>query len=158
MITISNEVTPSDFDAWGNGENTLEEIKSNGFEDAFNTYAEECWPEEVSATEFNDWLSYHQDEIFSDIGFNSIETLAIEDPSVVESFVKNELGADSVVDSNGEEVDFDDVLDDVNSFADKNDIFTWYYEDGSRKENSDSDLLNAWWDENSEEFSSKEDD
>lgn len=70
-MTIKKETTAFDFlvnDAWEVDENLSTEISDNNLVDAFNSYADDCFPEGCTETELNDWLRFDDDAIRAAIG------------------------------------------------------------------------------------------
>lgn len=75
-MTLKKEITAFDFlvdDAWEVDENLATEISDNNLVDAFNSYADECFPDGCTSTELNDWLRFSDDDIRDALGLETGE-------------------------------------------------------------------------------------
>src|SRR5574344_857684 len=150
-MKIIIDIDPCDFDAWEGGKDTLDEINKFGDKDKFNKYVEDTFPDPIDDTDFNDWLWTSRDEIYSDLNINSGE-IELPTQETITAFLLDKLGTSNIK-SNGKTVDLKDLLDDISDYAHDNDFTTWYYDkNGNKVEQTSDDLLNAWWDENSDDI------
>lgn len=150
-MKITTTIEPSEFEAWGTAEDVLSEIVDNGFSSEFDDYANDQFPDGVEEKQFNDWLMENSDDILYDLKVNSKENVEV-DVDELKDFVEKKLG--DLPDK--DEDDWDDICDEINSYAEDNDIVTWFYDEFGNKVVRDSEyLLKEWWEENgSSEFDS----
>lgn len=74
MLKVTYETSLSDFHAWGQARQTLEELDEADMLDAAEEYIEEIFNgEAIDETELNDYLSYEWEELYAAIGMPTDE-------------------------------------------------------------------------------------
>ena len=56
MIKVVYKIYLDDFEAWGFGHDTLQDIRDKGYMNHFQALAEDLWPDGVDEDLLNDWL------------------------------------------------------------------------------------------------------
>ena len=120
MLTITDEISLENFEAWSGGKDTLDKLAHQECETVENMI-EDCYPDGMSATALNDFLWFERDTIAEWLGFRNWEHLERDhagesDEDHAREIIKNKFPdatdelIDDFIDEQWDEDDSDDTI------------------------------------------------
>lgn len=143
-MQIVERIDFEDFQPWSGAVDTWELLKKydklGELEQLLNDIHED---NEMSDTELNDTLWFESDWIFENIKLPHGDAVVVDEDEV-KAYCEEHIGADLVNAEDGSEIDWSEITEEVNQYAEDNEIWEWFYDAGEEVECTARDLLSKW--------------